>query len=156
MLTLGAVNAASQPDTQCTSVHTPTVSPPERLVSATDYLVLGDDDYDRDACALAIADYTRASAALSDLDRAIALHPDYSNALMNRGDIYNYYYDIDRARAIADYDRVIALGQKPHTSVCGHRLLAYFNGWNAGVVLNIITRGVDGDCDIGRSVLTGS
>jgi hypothetical protein len=37
--------------------------------------------------------------ALPALDRAIALRPTYVNALMNRGDIYNFYYQIDRARA---------------------------------------------------------
>jgi tetratricopeptide (TPR) repeat protein len=92
------------------------------------------------------------AAALPDLDRAIDLRPDYAHALMNRGDIYNYYYRIDRRRAIADYDRVIALGQTPHTSICGHRLLAYYEGWSAGVALNILTRGIEGGCEIGHPV----
>ena len=42
--------------------------------------------------------------ALADLDRAIQIRPNYVNALMNRGDIYSYYYSIDYGRAVADYD----------------------------------------------------
>jgi tetratricopeptide (TPR) repeat protein len=93
--------------------------------SAHVVLALADYDYDRGACVQAIEDYTRAMnldpvlvaaynnraythirqqdypAALPDLDHAIALRPEYVNALMNRGDIYNYYFDIDRKRAAA-------------------------------------------------------
>jgi hypothetical protein len=58
---------------------------------------------------------------------------------MNRGDIYNYDYAIDRSRAIADYNRVIALGPTAihDTSVCGHRFLALHNGWNPGTFLDL-------------------
>jgi tetratricopeptide (TPR) repeat protein len=143
--------------------------------SAADYLELGDYDYETGACAQAIADYTRAieldpsfaaafnnraytamrqqnyAAALPDLDRAIELRPDYVNALMNRGDIYNYYYAVDRQRAMADYDRVVALGDTRGTSVCGHRLLAYYGGWQPGVVLNVLAGGPTGGCTIGRA-----
>jgi len=76
--------------------------------------------------------------ALTDLDKAIRLNPDYINALMNRGDIRNYYYQIDRQAAIADYRRVIALtdsNTRQQTSVCGHLLLAEHNGWNLGTFL---------------------
>jgi tetratricopeptide (TPR) repeat protein len=45
---------------------------------------------------MTIRDY---ADALPDLDQATALRPTYVNALMNRGDIYNFYYQIDRARA---------------------------------------------------------
>lgn len=38
--------------------------------------------------------------ALLDLDRAIELRPDYVNALMNRGDIYNFYYNVDKQKAM--------------------------------------------------------
>ena len=70
------------------------------------------------------------SPALPDLDRAIALRPDYVNALMNRGDIYNYYYQIDYARAIADYNRILELGPAvyTHTSLCGHLAMAHHSG----------------------------
>lgn len=169
-----AVGAAAQPDTQCTTTRAPLAAPTASPVTAPDYLALGDADYDRGACAEAIAAYTRAieldpqfaaaynnraytamrrqdyAAALTDLDRAIALRPDYAHALMNRGDIYNYYYRIDRQRAIADYDRVIALGRPTDSSgsVCGHRLLAASGGWSPAVVLNLLTRGVEGGCAV--------
>jgi tetratricopeptide (TPR) repeat protein len=143
---------------------------PASLVTAQDYLTLGDYDYDRGDCVQAIQDYSHAiaidptfaaaynnraytamrrqdyAAALTDLDRAIAIRPDYIAALMNRGDIYNYYYAIDRQRAMADYDRVIALGGTRQTSVCGHRLLASHDGWNPGVVVDLLTRGIDAGC----------
>jgi hypothetical protein len=90
------------------------------------------------------------AAALPDLDRAIALRADYVNALMNRGDIHNYYYAIDRQRAVADYDRVIALGGASGTSVCGHRMLAYNDGWHAGVVIGLLAGGVESGCTVGN------
>jgi len=177
LLVLGAsavVTAASVPDTRCTTEHTPNSAPPPSPVAASDFLALGDYDYDRGACAQAIADHTQAidldpalaaaynnraytamrqqdyASALPDLDRAIELRPDYTHALMNRGDIFNYYYNIDRQRAIADYDRVIALGETAHSSVCGHRLLAYNNGWSPAVLLNLVTRGPGGGCSVGK------
>jgi tetratricopeptide (TPR) repeat protein len=175
LLVLGAsaaYGAATEPDTQCTSVHTTTSQPPPSLVSAADFLALGDFDFDRGACNEAIADYTRAidldaqfaaaynnraytnmrqqnyAAALPDLDRAIELRPDYANALMNRGDIYNYYYAIDRQRAIADYDRIIALGQSGQGSVCGHRMLAYYGGWSPRVFVDVLLHGTDVGCTL--------
>lgn len=63
--------------------------------------------------------------ALADLDRALQLRPEYINALINRGDIYNYYYRIDRARGIADYDRALQL-DPAHQLALGHRSMAYF------------------------------
>ena len=84
-------------------------------------------------------------AALPDLDQAIALRPNYVNALMNRGDIYNYYYDIDYDKAVADYDRVLALDPE-HTSVCGHRLLAQNHGWSLGVLAMIAVQGPAAGC----------
>src|SRR5712692_10111713 len=145
----------------CGGGSKPLSAPPAQLVTAADYFEQGDYDYEQGNCDAAIADYTRAIAldpqmaaaynnraytymakqdyasALPDLDRAIALRPDYVNALMNRGDIYNYYYDIDFDKAIADYDRVLALNHE-HTSVCGHRLLAQHHGWDLGVVATVV------------------
>lgn len=73
--------------------------------------------------------------ALPDLDRAIQIRPNYVNALMNRGDIYNFYYNIDKEKAIEDYNRAIAIGAtQSGTSVCGHRLLAK-QGWHIGILL---------------------
>ena len=157
----GAVRSAPA-NTWCITTHAAASQPPVALTTAADYFQRGDYDYDRGDCDAAIADYSQAitldpafaeaynnraytymmrqeyDRALPDLDRAIQLRPDYAHALMNRGDIYNYYYQIDRARAIADYDRVIALGPTAmhDSSVCGHRWLAVHNGWNAGTLLD--------------------
>ena len=76
------------------------------------------------------------NSAITDLDRALALNPNYINALTNRGDIHNYYYQIDRKAAIADYEKIIALGVSKGTSICGHLFLAEHNGWNLGTVLS--------------------
>jgi tetratricopeptide (TPR) repeat protein len=173
---VATVGAASQPDTQCATRRPVASAPPAEPLTAADYLALGDAAYDRGACDEAIAAYSRAieldphfaeaynnraytamrrqdyAAALADLDAAIALRPDYGYALMNRGDIYNYYYRVDRRRAIADYDRVLALGPGADGSgsLCGHRLLAYYDGWSPAVVLNLLTRGTSGGCALGH------
>jgi tetratricopeptide (TPR) repeat protein len=141
-------------------------------VTAQDYLAQGDLDYERGYCDEAIADYTHAidldpdfaeaynnrayiymvkkdyAAALPDLDRALELRPNYVNALMNRGDIYNYYYAIDYDRAVADYDLVLSIDPNAadHTSVCGHRLLALNHGWNPNVLASVLTNGVTAGC----------
>ena len=160
----------NQPPAPCTTGLVPTSQKPSALVSAQDYFALGDYDYERGACDSAIVDYTRAlelnpefaeaynnraytymvqhnyAAALPDLDKAIELRPDYVNALMNRGDIYNYYYDINYDRAVADYDRIIEIGPE-HTSVCGHRLLALHHGWNLGVFVDLLSaKGFEAGC----------
>ena len=143
-----------QTDYACGPVSGATSSAPTALVSAQDWFARGDYDFDRGDCAKAIADYSQAialkpnfaeaynnraytqmllkdyAAALPDLDHAIQLRPNYLNALMNRGDIYNFYYQIDYTSAIADYNRVLALGVQAyeHTSLCGHRALALNRG----------------------------
>ena len=152
----------------------PLTAPPSALNTAADYLALGDYDFDRGDYNRAIADYGRAierkpdfaeaynnraytymtiqnyALALPDLDRAIDLRPNYVHALMNRGDIYNYYYQIDRARAISDYDRVLAADPNAahSTSVCGHRAIALNNGMTVSLyvrmVLKVVSRGDDG------------
>jgi hypothetical protein len=74
--------------------------------------------------------------ALKDLDQALRIRPDYLHALMNRGDIHNYYFAQDRRKAIADYDHILSLGgQTSERSVCGHRAVAIYSlpgheGWN--------------------------
>ena len=88
-------------------------------------------------------------AALLDLNHAIELRPDYAHALMNRGDIYNYYYSIDRKKAMEDYDEVLKLvppEEYNELSLCGHRLLAKNNGWNLNVFLTVIKNGVNAEC----------
>jgi tetratricopeptide (TPR) repeat protein len=75
--------------------------------------------------------------ALTDLDKALELNPNYVQALMNRGDIHNFYYEINRQSAIADYKKVIELaGPSDTTSVCGHLFLAKHNGWTLGAYLD--------------------
>jgi tetratricopeptide (TPR) repeat protein len=148
-------------DLQCSASHSTTNIPPAGLKTAADYFEQGNYDYDTGNCVKAIADYTNSinldsknpqvynnraytymrlrdyKSALPDLDRAITLNPNYINALINRGDIHNYYYEIDRKAAIADYQKVIALGGTRGTSVCGHLFLAKHNGWNLGTVFGL-------------------
>lgn len=164
---LGALGAilykeAKAPDLQCGTVHTTTSLPPSSVTSAMDYYEQGNYDYETGNCQKAITDYTHSielnpnfpqaynnraytfmrmrdyAAALPDLDSALQLKPDYIQALMNRGDIHNYYFQIDRPSAVKDYEKVIALGgNQKETSVCGHLLLARNNGWTVGAFLSL-------------------
>jgi tetratricopeptide (TPR) repeat protein len=176
-LTLGLVGVykAIQPVVSCASApKKPLSTPPAILETAQDFLAQGDYDYEQGDCDKAIADYTRGievnpdfaeaynnrayvymvkkdyAAALPDLDHALQLRPNYVNALMNRGDIYNYYYEIDYERAVADYNRVLSIDPNAmeYTSVCGHRLLAINHGWNLNVFVNLLTKGATGGCQI--------
>lgn len=170
-IAFGGLNIFRQPVTRAPN-PVPVSSPPPALTTAQYYLARGDYDFDAGAYDRAITDYTDAidlkpdfaeaynnrayvymtlgkyDLALPDLEQAIQLRPEYVNALMNRGDIYNYYYEIDRERALADYDRVLAIDPDApgHTSVCGHRLLAMHDGWNPGVLLEIFSKGARAGC----------
>lgn len=148
-------------DTQCTQPHFVSYSPPATLQTASDWFMQGNYDYDKGNCGQAINDYTKAISlnskypeaynnraytymrmqhyqeALIDLDTAISLKPQYVQALMNRGDIHNYYYAIDRQSAAADYETVVSLGATQGTNVCGHLFLARHNGWNLGTILDL-------------------
>lgn len=164
------ISISNQPPAPCTSSLTPISQKPSTLVSAQDYFAQGNYDYERGDCDTAIADYTRAieinlkfaeaynnraytymvqhdyAAALPDLDKAVELRPNYINALMNRGDIYNYYYNINYDLAVADYDRVLQLRPVP-IALCGHRLLALHHGWDLGVFVEVfITKGFEAGC----------
>jgi Tfp pilus assembly protein PilF len=159
VVVISSLPGSSFKDKQCLSFHETNTKPPLTLISAKDYLEQGDFDYDRGDCGKAISDYTKAieldpkyaeaynnrayvnmrmrayANALSDLNRALELRPNYVHALMNRGDIYNFYYNIDKQKAIKDYDRAIALGAtQENTSVCGHRKIAK-EGWHPGIFL---------------------
>lgn len=140
-------------DNWCSETHSTTSIPPAKLKTSADYFEKGNYQYDTGDCPGAITSYTQAlkmnskyaealnnraytymmmndyKNALPDLDSAIKLRPAYVNALMNRGDLYNYYYSQDKEKAIADYDRVIALGRDAlkDQPVCGHRLMAVYN-----------------------------
>lgn len=147
--------------------------PPTKRETAADFLALGDYQLDGGQTDQAIASYTRAielkpdfaeaynnrayaymkaeryALALPDLDQAIGLRPNYVNALMNRGDMYNYFYQIDYARALADYDRVLAIDAKTH-NLCGHRLMALRGGWSPGVIFELNTRGAEYGCQASK------
>jgi len=159
---LGVVmyKSATAPDTYCSTFHQTSSYPPTTIKTGMDYFEQGNYDYDTGNCKKAVEDYTQSikltpnyaqaynnraytnmrlgnyKDALPDLDKAIALNPNYINALMNRGDIHNDYI-VDRPAAIADYEKVIALGGTKGTAVCGHLFLAKHNGWNLGTVFGI-------------------
>ncbi len=78
-----------------------------------------------------------------EIGHGLALdHHQDVNALMNRGDLYNYYHHIDRARAIGDYDRALELD--PNNSVaCGHRAVAYQNAGDWSQLPAVLVRGDD-------------
>jgi len=144
--------AFSPPTDACMGKVIAPSAPAAQLITAQDYFQQGDYEYDQGNCSQAIADYTQAIAlnaqdarvynnraytymlmhqydqALSDLNDAIAIRPDYVNALMNRGDLYNYYYAINHNLAIADYDRVMAIDpvNQQHSQVKGHMAFACF------------------------------
>jgi len=166
-------NIVSQPMAACQAApRKPLTTAPVPLSSAQDYYVQGDYDYEQGDCDKAIADYSRAielnpnlaeaynnrayvymvkqnyAAALYDLNRALQIRPSYVNALMNRADIYNYYYEINYARAVADYDQVLKIDPNAAqtTSVCGHRLLALNHGWNLNVLGSMFGDGAMAGC----------
>lgn len=146
--------SSTAPDTWCSNIQNSTTYPPAELKTAMDYFEKGNYDYDTGRCTEAIADYTKSiemnfnypqaynnraytymrmrnyQAALTDLNKALEINPNYINALMNRGDIHNYYFEIDRAAAIADYEKIISVAGTRGTSVCGHLFLAQHNGWS--------------------------
>lgn len=167
-----AIFESFKPDQQCLIPHTTNTIPPIKFETAKDFFDFGNYNYDRGDCTQAINAYTKAitldpksaenynnraytymrmknyAAALPDLNRAIELNPNYVNALMNRGDIYNFYYKKDRQKAIADYDRVIKLGatNPRQTSVCGHRLIAMRGGMSPAIIVEILIKGYDVGC----------
>src|ERR1041385_21643 len=156
----GALYTSLQPDKQCLVTHQTTTTPPKHLTNAQDYFNLANYNFDRGDCNQAIVNYTLAikkdpkfdqaynnraytymrmqdyDAALSDLNKALTLRPTYVHALMNRGDIYNFYKK-DQMKALADYNTVINLvspDKYRSLSLCGHKLLAENNGWHLGVL----------------------
>jgi len=148
-------------DSWCTTVHRTTSASPVKPKTAMDYFLLGNYDFDTGSCIKAIQDYTKSISlnskypqsynnraytfmrirdytdALTDLNKAISLDPNYIQALMNRGDIHNYYYEVDKESAVTDYKKVISLGGEKETSLCGHLFLAEHNGWNLGTILSL-------------------
>src|SRR5258706_7691346 len=136
----------------CGNKHETTSVIPTKLKTSADFFEKGNYQYDTGDCVAAVASYTQAlklnskyaeaynnraytymmlgdyKSAIVDLDAAINLRPTYVNALMNRGDIYNYYFNQDKNKDIADYDKVIAQGANAlkGQATCGHRLMAAY------------------------------
>lgn len=159
---LKAYAVINPPDTQCTATHTTDSQPPKELKAAMDYYFQGNYDYDTGNCRKALESYTKSisldpifpqtynnraytnmrmhnyKAALADLDTALSLYPNYVNALMNRGDIRNYYYQIDRKAALADYNKAISLGARDNKSACGHKAMAETNNTVPLAILKVI------------------
>jgi tetratricopeptide (TPR) repeat protein len=147
-------------DKHCRTVPRSPAAPSQEPKTAEEFLKRGDEAFDAGNCSEAIAVYTHALAlnpdygeaynnraytymrmqnyapALKDLDQALRIRPDYLHALMNRGDIHNYYFEQDRKKAIEDYNHILRLGgQTKERSVCGHRAVAIYSlpgheGWN--------------------------
>ena len=139
-------------DTQCSSTHFTTTQQPKDPKSAEQFFQLGNYYYDSGKCQDAVAAYTKALSidpqyaqvynnraytqmrlrnytdAMNDLNKVLSMRPNYVQALLNRGDLYNYYGPvIDRKKAIADYQKAISLGATGETSVCGHLAMAQTN-----------------------------
>lgn len=151
---IAAYKSSKIPDTWCSNIRNSTSYPPAILKTSMDYFEKGNYDYDTGRCKEAITDYTKSielnskypqvynnraytymriqdyKDALVDLEKALTLNPNYINALMNQGDIYNYYSEIDKPKAIADYEKIISIAGTTGTSVCGHLAMAKHNGWN--------------------------
>lgn len=175
LILLGIVmyKVSKAPDTWCSTIKNSTSYPPAELKTSMNYFEKANYDYDTGRCKEAIADYTKSISlnskypqaynnraytfmrmgdyknALADLEKALALDPNYINALMNRGDIHNYYFEIDKNKAIADYEKIISIAGTGGTSVCGHLFLARHNGWNLRTifdfpfgVFNCVNKGV--------------
>ena len=147
-------------DRHCRNVRPPEAVPAQEVKTAEELLKRGDEAFDAGNCVEAVAVYSQVLAlnpnyaeaynnrayaymrmqnyapALRDLDEALRIRPDYPHALMNRGDIRNYYFQQDRKKAIEDYDHILRLGgETKEPSVCGHRAVAIYNlpgheGWN--------------------------
>lgn len=152
LVTLKVYGALQGGDTQCASTHFTTTQQPKDPKSAEEIFQLGNYYYDKGQCQDAVNAYNKSlqldpqytqvynnraytqmrlrnyTDAMNDLNKAIALRPNYALALINRGDIYNYYGPlIDRKKAIADYKKAISLGAVHDTSVCGHLAMAQTN-----------------------------
>lgn len=164
----GGHTLTSPKDTYCTTQKEITSIPPETVKTAFEYFQLGDYYFDHGDCTRALANYSysidikptaeaynnRAYTymrlqdyirALSDLDMAIMLRPNYSTALANRADIHLFYYAKDLHRAITDYNLAIDAQGPMTNNICGHRAMAIAKlkgswGWNIFSYLSLRTK----------------
>jgi tetratricopeptide (TPR) repeat protein len=171
---VSACGRAPLQDGQCSNPRRQAAVYPQDPTTADEALKRGGEAFDGGNCSQAIAAYTQAlalnpkdaeaynnraytymrmqnySAALKDLDQALSIRPDYVHALMNRGDIHNYYFEQDRKKAIADYDHILRIGGKSgEPSLCGHRAVAIYNlpgheGWNVRSWFKLVGKAVSG------------
>jgi len=154
----------------CQKRHDPTVELPKQLVTADDWLALGDYDYESGNCKAAMEDLNKAiemnpgyaeaynnrgfvrmrlgevEEAIVDFDTALGLRPNYPHALMNRGDAYKMLGD--KSMALANYGMVIAMGKEAIKSevACGRREIALYDGNFLKVMWHAFTRGDDIGC----------
>ena len=159
-------------DRHCQKKMTPVTKMVDNPATSEEYLQQGDYEFESGNCTTAILNYDMAirinpvyaeaynnrayvnmrlhnyGKALTDLNKAIEYRPNYPNALINRGDIKNYYFSINRVEAIEDYDRVIAMGKDviKDKAVCGHRLMAKRNGKWLLAMWDILARNDESGC----------
>jgi len=163
LLILKVYGALQGSDLQCSSTHFTTSSAPKDPKSAEEFFALGNYDYDIGKCQDAVVAYTKAlqldpqftqvynnraytqmrlrnyTDAMNDLNKVLSIRPNYTLALINRGDLYNYYGPIiDRKKAIDDYQKAISLGAVHDTSVCGHLAMAQTNNLVPLAILKFI------------------
>lgn len=161
LLGIAMYKSARTPDSWCSHFQITRAYPPMQTITAADWFEMGNYDYDTGNCKKAVDDYTKSlnlndkypqtynnlaftqmrmgnyKDALNNLNKALSLDPNYINALMNRGDIHNYYYEIDKSASIADYKKIISISGTKGTSVCGHLYLAEHGGWNLGTIFGL-------------------
>jgi len=137
---------------------------PVVVETAFDYFINGNYEYESGNCQNAVSDYSKSiildtqlpevynnraytymrmhdyKRAFNDLNMALLLRPNYINALMNQGDLFNFYGPIiNREKAIKNYDKVIAMGGASNSSVCGHRAMAQSNNYLIGAFIRLFT-----------------
>jgi len=153
LIGIAVYRGSKAPDTWCKTIHITNSYPPEKLESAMDYFEKGNYEYDLGKCNDAIESYSQAiklntnyiqaynnkaytymrmsefDEALSELNKVLSIDPNYTNALMNRGDIYRDRLN-NKPAAIKDYEKIISITGGRET-VCGHLVMAkYFNDKN--------------------------
>lgn len=174
-LGLVAVSSINQPDVHCGKAHRTFTKPPVSLVTSVDYFMQANYDYDIGDCMRAVDDYTKAirtsptyekaynnrgytymrlreyGKAMDDFNKALEINPEYVNALINRGDLYNFYYDIDRKKALADYDKAMAIGgvdADSAKSLCSHRAIAIYGGLTPATYFKLLAKPKSHGCTI--------
>ncbi len=148
----------TQKDVWCTTTHSSALMTVANPKTSVDYYNLGNYNFSTGDCGAAITAFTKSIEldskfaesynnraytymrmgdyvdAIPDLNVALAIRPNYINALMNRGDVNNFYL-MNYSRALNDYSKVVEFGGATNTSVCGHMMLARDQGWHVWTLL---------------------